>query len=308
MNKNEYKNESKDINVAESIKNLKKVYKKTTFFASYGTSIFLFILITLLFFLFFSYYNVMNNIHKYRIDPSKYRCHPTVMPFAGYIYPHPGMSNTQFNHYNFRYCTREILKDMLGVILLPLEYVANVIQQIQTINFGSLNYLRGLFSDIRNILGNALNGIFTLFFNLLTNIFTGLNHIIVYMSDAIYKSTTIIMVGANISNIIIYCIRVIANITMWGIINMLITLGIIMLLLFVITFCVIFFITESIPFFGWAIAPAVAWGIAIAVTLIYVVTYIIISVIFGTVAHEIETGLKITAPAAPQLPTFSPPI
>jgi len=311
MNNNEFKKESKkeskDINVAESIKNLKKVYKKTTFFTSYGTSIFLFILITMIFFLFFSYYNVMNNIHKYRIDPSKYRCHPTVMPFAGYIYPHPGMSNTQFNHYNFKYCTREILKDMLGVILLPLEYVANVIQQIQTINFGSLNYLRGIFSDIRNILGNALNGIFTLFFNLLTNIFAGLNHIIVYMSDAIYKSTGIIMVGANINNIIIYCIRVIANITMWGIINMLITLGIIMLLLFLFVYIAAYVNVSLIPIIGPIIAPLFSWGLAVAVTLIYVVTYTIILVVFSVVAHEIEVGLNITAPAAPQLPGFSIP-
>lgn len=301
------KDELKDINIAESIKNLKKVYKKTTFFTSYGTSLFLFIFITLLFFLAFSYYNVMNNIYKYRADPSKYRCHPTVMPFAGYIYSHPGMTNTQFNHYNFKYCTREILKDMIGVILLPLEYVSSIIQQIQKINFGSLNFIRTIFSKIRNALGNAFNGIFTMFFNLLTNIFAGLNYIIVYISDAIYKSTGIIMAGTYMTNIIIYCMRVIANITMWGIINMLITLGVIMLILFLYVYIAAYVNVSVIPIIGPIIAPLFSWGLAIAVTLIYVVTYTIILVVFSTVAHEIDLGLQITAPAAPEMPGFSIP-
>lgn len=308
MNKDELNNVIKDgikdINLAETVKNLKKIYKKTTFFTSYGTSIFIFIFITLLFFLFFSYYNVMNNIHKYRIDPSKYRCHPSVMPFAAYIYPHPGMSNTQFNHSNFRYCTREILKDVLSVVLLPLEYVANMISQIQTVNVNlNLNMLRTIFSDI----SNAMNGIFTLLYNLLINFFAGLNHIIIYISDAIYKSTGIIMVGTYISNIIIYCMRVIANITMWGIINMLIVLGVVMLLLFAVVYISAYVNVSLIPFIGPIIAPLFSWGIAIAVTLIYVVTYTIILVIFGTVANEIHTGLKITAPEAPQLPKFTIP-
>jgi hypothetical protein len=297
------KDESKDINLAETVKNLKKIYKKTTFFTSYGTSIFLFIFITLLFFLFFSYYNVMNNIHKYREDPSKYRCHPTVMPFAAYIYPHPGMTNTEFNRSNFRYCTREILKDVLSVVLLPLEYIANIISQIQFQNFNFLNALRSIFSEIRNV----LNNIFNLLYSLLINFFASLNHIIVYISDAIYKSTGIIMIGTYITNAVVYCIRVIANITMWGIIYLLIGLGILMIMVFVATYCVVFFVTEAIPFFGWAIAPVVAWAIAIAVSLIYLVTYIIISVIFGKVANEINKGLNITAPIAPQRPTFTIP-
>jgi len=40
MNKDDF------INIGESVKNLKGIYKKTTYFKSYGTSIFLFILIS----------------------------------------------------------------------------------------------------------------------------------------------------------------------------------------------------------------------------------------------------------------------
>jgi hypothetical protein len=293
----------KEINVAESIKNLKKIYKKTTFFTNYGTSIFLFIVISLLFFLGFSYYNVMNHSHQYRENPSKYRCHPTVMPFAGYIFSHPGMSNTEFNHYNFRYCLREILKDMLAVVLLPLEYVSSLIQQIHFINFGSLNWLRNIFSDIRSIISD----IFTLFFTLLINLFAGLNYIIVYIADAVRKSTEIMQTGMNMGNLIIYCIRVIANITMWGIIIILIALGVIMLVLFAVMYVIAYVEISLIPIIGPIIAPFMSLGVGLAVTLIYVITYVIILTIYGTVAHEIDVGLQITSPMAPQQPKFQIP-
>uniref|UniRef100_A0A6C0EF05 Uncharacterized protein n=1 Tax=viral metagenome TaxID=1070528 RepID=A0A6C0EF05_9ZZZZ len=291
------------MNIGKSVKNLKHIYKKTTYFKSYGTSIFLFIFITLIFFLFFSYYNVKNNIHKYQSNPSEYRCHPTVIPFAGYIYPHPGMTNSQFNRSNIMYCMRETLKDMLIDILQPLEYVSQQIQKIQTINFGSLNFLQTLFSDIRNV----MSGIFGLLYNLLENFFASINHIIVFLSSAFIKTVTIPLSVIYASNIVIYCMRIIAKRLLTSIITALTILGIFTVSIFIFVFCAVFFPTLIIPFVGEILAPIFATTAAVGTASIFLVTYIIIAVIYGEIAHALSIGLKISYEEAPNPPKLRPP-
>jgi hypothetical protein len=291
------------MNIGESVKNLKHIYKKTTYFKSYGTSIFLFIFITFIFFLFFSYYNVKNNIHKYQSNPSEYRCHPTVMPFAGHIYPHPGMTNSQFNRSNIMYCMRETLKDMLVDILQPLEYVAQQIQKIQTINFGSLNFLRTLFSDI----SNAMTGIFGLIYTLLANFFAAINHIIVFLSSAFIKTVTIPLSVIYASNIVIYCLRIIAKKLLTSIIIALTILGVFTTAIFFFIFWLVFIVTDAIPFVGEFLAPILATTSAFGVASIFLVTYIIIAVIYGEIAHALVIGLDISYEEAPNPPRLRAP-
>jgi len=296
-------NKSDFINIGESVKNLKGVYKKTTYFKNYGTSIFLFIFITFLFFIFFSYYNVKNNIHKYQSDPSKYRCHPSIMPFASYIYPHPGMTNTQFNKSNIMYCMKLVLKDILGEILLPLEYIYQLIQNIQNLNIGSFNSLRGLFSEIRN----AFSGIFNLFFTLMGNLIASINNIIIYLSSAFVKTVTIPISVSNVATTIIYCMRILAERLLTWIISILVVLGIFTLGIFYYVFVSIYIPTSFIPFVGEFLAPIVAFVCAFCCASVFLVVYIIISVIYGEVANALRIGLNATAAAAPPPPKLSAP-
>jgi len=289
------------MNIGESVKNLKHIYKKTTYFKTYGVSIFLFIFITFIFFLLFSFYNIRNNIHKYQSNPSEYRCHPTVIPFAGYIYPHPGMSNSQFNKSNLRYCMREILKDILGEVLLPLEYVAQLIQNIQSINFGSLNFLREIFSDIRN----AFSGVFNLIWSLLANFFASINNIIVYLSSAFAKFVTIPIVIANVFDTMIYCFRVVANQIMYTLYTVLVVLGIFISALFLAIFGAIFGAFEGIPIVGTILAPILASAGAIAVASIFLFVYVIIAVNFEVVLKALREVMTVTAPLAPQKPNIA---
>jgi hypothetical protein len=289
------------MNIGESVKNLKHIYKKRTYFNSYGTSIFFFIFITLIFFVFFSYYNVKNNIHKYQSDPSKYRCDPGVMPFAGYIFPHSGMTNSQFNRSNIMYCMREVLKDMLSEILLPLEYIAQLIQNIHLLNFGSLGFLRGIFSDIRN----AMNGIFTLIYNLLQNFFASINNIIIYLSDAFIKTITIPLSVLYAIDTLVYCMRIIAKRILTWIISVLTVLGLFITTLFITVLIAVFEVTFDIPILGPFLAPILSTSIAIGITSAFLVTYIVIAVIYGEIAHIIMIGLGVTSEIAPPPPKLS---
>jgi hypothetical protein len=291
------------MNIGESVKNLKHIYKKTTYFKSYGTSIFLFIFITFIFFLFFSYYNVKNNIHKYQSDPAKYRCDPTVMPFAGHIFQHPGMTNSKFNRSNIMYCMRQVMKDMLSEILQPLEYVGQLIQNIHLQNFGSLNFLRTIFSDI----SNAISGIFGLLYNLLENFFASINHIIIFLSSAFIKTVTIPLSLLYVGNIFIYCLRIIAKKLLTSIIIALTVLGIFITTMFIFIFWLVFMVTDAIPIVGEILAPILATSTAFGVASIFLVTYIIIAVIYGEIAHALSIGLKISYEEAPNPPTLRAP-
>ena len=275
------KNNDDYINIGESVKNLKHIYKKTTYFKSYGTSIFIFILITFIFFLFFSYLNVKNHLHKYQSDPAKYRCEPSVMPFAGHIFPHPGMTNSQFNRSNIMYCMREVLKDMLGEILLPFEYISQLIQNIHSINFGSLDFLRTIFSDIRNI--------------------------IVYLASAFIKTITIPLSVLYASDIVIYCLRILAKRLLTWIITTLTILGLFITTIFIAIFLAVFFAVDLIPFVGPVLAPILATMTSFGIASIFLVTYVVISVIYGEIAHAVFIGLDVTSELAPPPPKLRPP-
>jgi hypothetical protein len=291
------------INKGKSVKNLKHIYKKTTYFKSYGTSIFLFIFITFIFFLFFSYYNVKNNIHKYQSNPSEYRCHPTVMPFAGYIYSHPGMTNSQFNRSNIMYCMRETLKNILGDVLQPLEYISQQIQKIQSFNFGSMNFLRAIFSDIRN----AMSGIFALLYSLLANLFASINHIIIFLSSAFIKTVTIPLSVLYAGDILIYCLRIIAKMILTSIIVTLSVLGVFITVIFLFIFWLVFVATDAIPIVGEILAPILATTSAFGVASIFLVTYIIIAVVYGEIASALRLGLGVSYEVAPNPPKLTIP-
>jgi hypothetical protein len=297
------KNNDDYINIGESVKNLKHIYKKTTYFKSYGTSIFIFILITFIFFLFFSYLNVKNHLHKYQSDPAKYRCEPSVMPFAGHIFPHPGMTNSQFNRSNIMYCMREVLKDMLGEILLPFEYISQLIQNIHSINFGSLDFLRTIFSDIRN----AMSGIFGLMYSLLENLFASINNIIVYLASAFIKTITIPLSVLYASDIVIYCLRILAKRLLTWIITTLTILGLFITTIFIAIFLAVFFAVDLIPFVGPVLAPILATMTSFGIASIFLVTYVVISVIYGEIAHAVFIGLDVTSELAPPPPKLRPP-
>jgi hypothetical protein len=225
------------------------------------------------------------------------------MPFAGYIYSHPGMTNSEFNRSNIAYCMREVLRDILGEILLPFEYIAKLIQSIHLSNFNFLNFLRRIFSDIRNLLG----GIFTLFYNLLANLIASINNIIIYLSDAFIKSVTIPLVIIYAANIVIYCLRILAKRLLTWIITILAVVGLIITVTFIAIFLAVFFSVSLIPIVGEVLAPILATSTAMAVASVFLVTYIIIAVIYGEIAHVLMLSLDITYEEAPPPPKLRAP-
>jgi len=88
-NNNNTKNSNK-----EQMNNIEDIYKNLSYFDQYGSSVFLFIIITIVFSLLVSYILVMIRIEPIKDDWVNKRCDPYVIPFAGLINRPPGKGIT----------------------------------------------------------------------------------------------------------------------------------------------------------------------------------------------------------------------
>lgn len=94
----------------------------------------------------------MNNIKK---NWPKYRCNPSVIPFAGY-FGHDAISN-------FSYCIQNMQSSYIGELLKPTNYIVTLIQTSISSLINDIQWIRkkidNITSNFTNIIGNVL-GIF----------------------------------------------------------------------------------------------------------------------------------------------------
>lgn len=144
---------------------INKVYEKAGFLEKYGGSLWLTIILILVFFVSISYYHVMNNIQPLKADWLNQRCNPSVIPFAGIINKPDDQSAFEFTASNFNNCIYNILTDIINIFLAPLYYLVNVITETLNIISEALQSVRKVFDSIRQsiksvaseIMGRTLN-------------------------------------------------------------------------------------------------------------------------------------------------------
>ena len=133
----------------ESYTIIKNIYDNLNYFDLYGSSCFLFILITITLFILCSYCFVMINVQPIKDDWINQRCKPSVIPFAGLINAPEGTSPTDFTKDNFDYCTQNIVKDVTGNAVQPLTFVTNMLNTLFDNIKNSLNGIREMINKIR---------------------------------------------------------------------------------------------------------------------------------------------------------------
>ena len=65
---------------------IKKLYNKVGFLEKYGGSLWMTVIVILVFFIAISYYYIYNNLQPIKADWANQKCNPTVMPFASIIF------------------------------------------------------------------------------------------------------------------------------------------------------------------------------------------------------------------------------
>jgi hypothetical protein len=133
----------------ESYINIKKMYDNLNYFDQYGSSCFLFILISITLFILCSYCFVMINVQPIKDDWINQRCKPSVIPFAGLINAPEGTTTSDFTKENFDYCTQKIVKDVTGNAVQPLTFVTDMLNTIFDNIKKSLDGIREMINKVR---------------------------------------------------------------------------------------------------------------------------------------------------------------
>jgi hypothetical protein len=151
--------------IVKSIEKINKLYDKLSYLDLYGSSVFIFVIITLFVVLAYSFSIVMVNAENIKKDWLVQRCKPTVIPFAGFINKPENKTIAEFTGENFEYCVQGILKNITGYALQPINYLVSALLSIFNSIKSSLNAARNIISNVRtnvqsiaqDVLGRVLN-------------------------------------------------------------------------------------------------------------------------------------------------------
>jgi hypothetical protein len=174
-------------NIQSSSNKIKKLYGSSGYFNQYGGQVFLFVILSLIVFLVFSYCIVMLSFQPIKDDWANQRCNPKVIPFAGLINKPPGKSISEFTQENFVYCVQGILKSITGDAVQPLTYTTNLLQNLYSNISGDIQNSRGMMNNVRYNTESAAKDVM----GRVSNEVTPLQKIIVTFRDFISKALQI---------------------------------------------------------------------------------------------------------------------
>ncbi len=147
-----------NIGIAKKIDNL---YNKSKFLDKYGGSVFMCILILLIFFLILSYFWVMSHAQPIRDNWTQERCNPAVIPFAGLIMDQKNKSKLEFTAENFNGCASSILKEITSLFLIPINAFFNIIMLVWKDCLEAINAIRNVANRVRHAISEIMQKIFS---------------------------------------------------------------------------------------------------------------------------------------------------
>ena len=135
-------NNNNEKNIKDASEYIHKLYDKLTYLDMYGSSVVIFLVITLFVFIVHTYCQVMQVRQSVADDWTNQRCNPKYMPFAGYITHPEGTTAFDYTNENFQYCVQNILTNVTGHALQPFQYMINSLQKIFEMIGGSIQKIR----------------------------------------------------------------------------------------------------------------------------------------------------------------------
>jgi hypothetical protein len=91
-----------------------KIYDKMTYLDMYGSTVVLFICITLFVFFIYTFFQAIQKKQALVDDWTNQRCNPKYIPFAGFINAPDGTTAFQYTGENFQFCSQKIFVDIFG--------------------------------------------------------------------------------------------------------------------------------------------------------------------------------------------------
>lgn len=127
------------------------------------------------------FYNILAvGIKNIQNNWPKYRCNPTIMPFAS-TFGHNVMDN-------FTFCVQNTQTDLMGHFLQPLNYLMTVTNKTVGGLGEAIQDIRSFINVFRNVITSIVQSIFGVFINILTQF----QFILIKMKDMLGKVVGIV--------------------------------------------------------------------------------------------------------------------
>lgn len=254
---------------------LLKMYKSLTYFDTYGSSVFIVIIVSMLVLLVVSYCIILIYSEDIIDNWDTKRCKPYVIPFAGLINKPDNMSSSEFTRQNFDFCTQRILTSTTGVALSPLTFITSSLSKIANGMSSAINSIRLMMNNVRSNLQKITQELM----GRIMNMTIPLIQIIISLRDMLSK-----MQGAMAASLFTAMGVYMTFKTLLGAIAE-----------FIVTILIVF---AAIIAGLWAVP--VTWGFAAANTAIFVAISIPMAIILAFMKNimHVNTNLKI-----PKVPT-----
>lgn len=253
-----------------TLDDLAQQYNGLTYADQYGGSLLLFVLITLVVLLAVGYCHMMANLQPIVDDWTNQRCHPMVMPLAGFLHAPEGVSVSAYTAENFAYCTQTILSNITGNAVQPLAYNMGVLQSIFQSMYDAIQSARGMMDKVRTF----AQGISEQVMNRLLNIVVPLQEMVIGVKDLIAKMQGTMTAGLFTFLGSYYALKSLMGAIAQFIVTILITLAVMIAAFWVFPF---------------------TWGAAVANTSIFVAISIPMAILlaFMNDVMKVKTGAKI---------------
>ena len=263
------------------------LYKNRGYFDRYGEDVMISLLLIVLTVLVTGYSNYQSIMAEVQRNWNQHRCNPIYMPFAGVIMPQAGMSVTETTSTNFAYCIKQDASAVFSIALMPFEFgMYLVIDFIDAVLESIMAFMVFI-----HWLKQQLGGIFNTIYEKIINFLIPLIETIVYLRDMIAKLNGIAITS-------LYTVMNIYNITVSGILNIMVVINNMLIATIAIMMALIVLALALIP------TPAFPLGLSIYVAGLSILTSFVIPVIVLYTLMQVFTSevFNTTSPQAPSVP------
>lgn len=232
---------------------INNVYDNLTYYDLYGTSVFLFFMMTIIVILAFLYSRILLSKEDIASDWQNQRCKPENIPFAGYISKPDDKTVFEYTNENFQYCIQNILLDVSEKSLQPFNFMMDSLSSIFSKINESIQKIRELLASIRANIKKIVEDIM----NRILNIMIPLQTMLVSLSDAFNKTQGILIAGLYTALGSYYTLQALMGAILELIVKMLIALVIMIVGLWLVPFTQPMAATMSAVFLSISIPLAI---------------------------------------------------
>jgi hypothetical protein len=241
--------------------NIKRSYNQTDFMDRYGTEVWVSAAIIVAFLSGTTYYSILNRIEPIKADWDNQKCHPAIIPIAGFIKKPKDMSALAFTAKNLGDCTYGTLVAIYQAAIQPFYYMLNNLNTLFAGLVEAMNNIRRMFDSIRNSMKDIS-----------TQMFNRVLALTVPLMSFMFNFRAILEKTVGVFTASVYTL-------LGGYITMKSLFGIIVELLIKILI-VLFFITMSLFFIFWFVPIFGAWAGPLAFANVIIFIAIMIPVIY----------------------------